>query len=83
MDVDTAFLYAPLEESIYITPPVGMKGDDLTTIENIKPTLKKTFQMKDLGEMKNYLGMRITRSADSLVVDQTQYATDVVKRFSR
>jgi hypothetical protein len=151
MDVDTAFLYAPLEESIYMRPPVGMKGiphdyclrlkkslyglkqaplnfnnhidefitdmgfkkcildncmyvmmldtakivlalyvddiilvgDDLTVIEDIKSEFKETFQMKDLGEMKNYLGMRITRSADSLVVDQTQYATDVVKRFSR
>jgi hypothetical protein len=39
--------------------------------------------MKDLGELQNYLGMRITRSENALVVDQTQYAKDVVGRFSR
>jgi hypothetical protein len=26
MDVDTAFLYAPLQEDIYMRPPVGMSG---------------------------------------------------------
>jgi hypothetical protein len=39
--------------------------------------------MKDLGELQTYLGMRITRTEDALVVDQTQYARDVVNRFSR
>lgn len=33
--------------------------------------------------MKNYLGMRVTRTQDTFRVDQSQYARDVVKKFSR
>jgi hypothetical protein len=39
--------------------------------------------MKDLGELQTYLGMRITRTEDALVVDQSQYARNVINRFAR
>ncbi len=39
--------------------------------------------MKDLGEVKNYLGMRVSRTQDTFRVDQTKYARDVVQKFSR
>jgi hypothetical protein len=139
MDVDTAFLYAPLDEEIYMRAPVGMEGiprdyclrlkkslyglkqaplnfnnhidefirnmgfqrcvldnclyvmtldyakivlalyvddiilvgDDMELIEEIKTAFSSYFQMKDLGELQTYLGMRITRTEDALVVDQS------------
>jgi len=84
MDMDTAFFYAPLEEEIYMRPPVGMEvGDDMELIEEIKTAFSSYFQMKDLGELQTYLGMRITRTEDALVVDQSQYARDVINRFAR
>ena len=150
MDVDTAFLYAPLQEEIYMKPPIGMDippgtclklkkslyglkqaptnfnnyidkfiremgfsrcvldnclyvmdmkytklvlaiyvddivlvSKDLELITEVKDAFKENFQMKDLGELRNYLGMRITREDDTLKVDQTEYARIVLKRFER
>jgi hypothetical protein len=151
MDVETAFLYAPLKEVIYMKPPSGMKdvpknhclqlrkslyglkqaptnfnqhidefirnmgfvrcvldnclyvmmldhakivlalyvddiiilGDNLDVINDVKDSFKDSFQMKDLGVLTHYLGMRITREHNVLKVDQTQYAKDVVQKFTR
>jgi hypothetical protein len=58
-------------------------SDNLDMIRDLKNEFKQHFQMKDLGEVKNYLGMRVTRTQDTFRVDQSQYARDVVKKFSR
>jgi hypothetical protein len=151
IDVDTAFLYAPLEEEIYMKPPVGMTGipegyclklkkslyglkqaptnfnqhidefirnmgftsceldncvyvmtlhdcqivlalyadnivlvgDNIDVINDVKDAFKETFKMKDLGDLEYYLGMRITRIPETLKIDQSQYAVDVVTKFLR
>ena len=62
---------------------IVLVGDNLDMIRDIKDAFKDRFQMKDLGELQHYLGMRVTRTADAMTIDQTQYAKDVVKKFDR
>jgi len=148
LDVDSAFLYADVEEDIYMTPPPDMElppGKSLKLLKNLyglkqaprnwyknieefvkslgfKQTvsdnclfvrktvseitllslyvddiliasnrpeliadLKKQFtgqyDMKDLGQVNHYLGMRVTRTSESIKIDQEAYADDILRRF--
>jgi hypothetical protein len=58
-------------------------SDNIDIIRDLKHEFKRNFQMKDLGEVKNYLGMRMSRTHDTFRVDQIKYARDVVQKFSR
>jgi hypothetical protein len=57
-------------------------SDNIDMIRDLKDEFKKQYQMKDHGPVKNYMGMRVTRTQDTFRVDQSQYARDVVKKFS-
>jgi hypothetical protein len=148
LDVDSAFLYADVEEDIYMSPPPDMElppGKSLKLLKNLyglkqaprnwyknieefvkslgfKQTvsdnclfvrksatevtllslyvddiliasnqpeqiaeLKRQFtsryEMKDLGPVNHYLGMRVTRTSDSIKIDQEAYADDILRRF--
>ena len=37
--------------------------------------------MKDLGELNYYLGMKVTRTADYIQLDQTRYTLDILKKY--
>ncbi len=37
--------------------------------------------MKDLGELNYYLGMKVTRTADYIQLDQTRYTMDILEKF--
>ena len=54
-------------------------------ILNHKKRFTKKWKSRDLGEAKEYLGMRITRDRKkrSLTLDQSKYANKVVKRFGQ
>ncbi|KAG2874244.1 hypothetical protein PC129_g17098 [Phytophthora cactorum] len=56
-----------------------------TEINEVKTALKSAFKMKELGEAKFILGMKIdhNRTAGSLMIKQTRYVDDVVKRFNQ
>ncbi|KAI1005263.1 hypothetical protein K3495_g2949 [Podosphaera aphanis] len=51
-------------------------------MEKIKEQLKNRFQMKDLGKAKKILGIRISKTGDGLMIDQSQYAKHIVNDFS-
>lgn len=40
-----------------------------------------TFQMVDLGEIKLFLGIKITKTKDKIVLDQSHYIKNVINRF--
>ena len=72
---------APLIVAIYVDDLVII-GPKMAQIKRLKEALKQTFDMTDLGEVKNLLGMQIERLDDrSLFLHQTRYVTDVVQRF--
>jgi hypothetical protein len=149
MDVDAAFLYADLDEDIYMEPPpnvtvpdgccikllkslYGLKqaprnwyqnikmfiesrgfkqsvldnclyiyktddhitlislyvddiliaGSDPEYIQQLKSEFSSQYDMKDLGRVEHYLGMRISWIGDDIKVDQQSYVSDLVTRFS-
>ena len=47
----------------------------------IKEQLKKRFEMKDLGEVIHFLGIEFSRDGDKMMMKQTQYLKNILKRF--
>ena len=61
-----------------------MAGSDLAEVEMVKKDFKKRFEMKDLGELRHYLGMTIERNGgESIKVHQADYARKLVKKYQR
>lgn len=60
-----------------------LMGNDLTLIQQTKEALKERFKLKDLGELKHYLGIRVTRDRGSKLIylDQERYIKDILCRF--
>lgn len=58
---------------------VGKNGRD---IANVKGQLAGEFEMKDLGKLEYFLGMRIMRSLNgSISIDQNGYIRQILERF--
>jgi hypothetical protein len=71
----------PLIVVIYIDNLVIIRPK-ITQIEQLKKALKQTFDITDLGEIKNLLGIQIKRLNNrSLFLHQTQYITDLIQRL--
>jgi hypothetical protein len=57
----------------------GKSGKD---IANVKAQLSREFEMKDLGELQHFLGMRISRHPNgSISIDQNGYIRQILERF--
>ncbi|KAE8690124.1 hypothetical protein F3Y22_tig00110926pilonHSYRG00104 [Hibiscus syriacus] len=92
MDVKTAFLNGDLDEEIYMTQPDGFKVAEkeemVCKLEKSLYGLKQSprqweFEMKDFGEAKKILGMKISRDKKlgRLCLSQKEYLRKVLKRF--
>lgn len=53
-------------------------GNDIEEITSIKEFLHKKFKIKDLGYLKYFLGLEISRSQSGIHVCQRKYALDVL-----
>jgi hypothetical protein len=51
------------------------------SIDMFKSTMKKEFEMTDLGLMKYFLGIEVTQNDKGIFICQSKYAKDVLKRF--
>ena len=47
-----------------------------------KEELKKLFTIKDLGPLKDCLGMRVTQKDGQITVDQTKYIENLIEKFN-
>lgn len=56
-------------------------GDDENEIRQIRENLSVRFQMKELGELKHFLGLEVERTRDGLFLCQQKYAQDLLERF--
>jgi len=79
-------LYVNHKRKIWITIWVDdllIAGKDSKEIARVKKQLGDEFEMKDLGLVKHFLGMRITRdpSNGSISIDQTAYIRSILERF--
>ncbi|XP_016652654.1 PREDICTED: putative disease resistance protein RGA1 [Prunus mume] len=55
------------------------KGTDAATISIIKNLLRQRFHLKDLGDLKYFLGIEVSRSSKGLYLSQRKYALDILK----
>ena len=56
-------------------------ASNIELLKELKNQFTDNFEMKDLGEVSQYLGMKITREDGVIKVDQKQYTKDILKRF--
>jgi hypothetical protein len=42
--------------------------------------LEKEFALKDLGELRYFLGIEVKKNSDRLVLSQGKYVEDIIKR---
>ncbi|XP_021867199.1 uncharacterized mitochondrial protein AtMg00810-like [Spinacia oleracea] len=55
-----------------------MFGNDSATITTFKPYSRDCFKMKDLGSLKYFLGIEVSRSASGLFLCQRKYTLDII-----
>ena len=53
-------------------------GDDVEEIERLKGNLNKTFEVKDLGKLKYFLGIEVARSSKGIALSQRKYTLDLL-----
>lgn len=68
---------------------VAVYVDDLMIFSNnlrmkneLKTELSSKFKMKDIGEAKSILGMRVTRNNGSISIDQSKYIQEILEKFN-
>lgn len=54
-------------------------GYDSKEMANIKLMMTREFEVKDLGTLKCFLGMEITRSKEGISVSQQKYTLDLLE----
>ncbi|CAN1152027.1 Retrovirus-related Pol polyprotein from transposon TNT 1-94, partial [Linum perenne] len=54
-------------------------GDDTEEIRRLKLTLANEFDLKDLGELKYFLGMEVARSKHGIALSQRKYVLDLLR----
>ncbi|CAN1141377.1 Retrovirus-related Pol polyprotein from transposon TNT 1-94 [Linum perenne] len=53
-------------------------GNDNEEIKQLKLRLSREFELKDLGEMKYFLGMEVARNGNELLISQRKYILDLL-----
>ncbi|RVW38517.1 Retrovirus-related Pol polyprotein from transposon RE1 [Vitis vinifera] len=56
-----------------------LSGNDMEELQNLKKYLLEEFEVKDLGNLKYFLGMEVARSRKGIVVSQRKYILDLLK----
>ncbi|XP_049360668.1 uncharacterized mitochondrial protein AtMg00810-like [Solanum verrucosum] len=85
MDAHNAFLQGDLEEEeqtdivivlVYVDDLL-ITGSNITLIEKAKQILNHKFKMKDLGELKYFLGIEIMKSTRGVLLNQRKYVLEL------
>jgi len=79
---DNSFFIKKLEKSfiallVYVDDII-LIGDDMHEINNVKNLLNTTFKIKDLGKLKYFLGLEITRTHDGIHLCHKKYALEIL-----
>ena len=56
-------------------------GEDVREICRTRENLSVRFQMKELGELKHFLGLEVDRTNEGLFLCQEKYARDLLQKF--
>lgn len=60
-----------------------LTGDYHTYINQVKHNLSIRFHMKELGEMKHFLGLEVDRVSEGLFLCQEKYAKELLKKYAK
>lgn len=55
-----------------------LASNDLHEIDHIKALLDQKFSIKDLGELKYFLGSEVARSSKDILLYQRKYSLDLL-----
>ncbi|XP_016192997.1 uncharacterized protein LOC107633924 [Arachis ipaensis] len=58
-----------------------LTGNDISEINSIKQNLDDKFKIKDLGDLKYFLGMEVARSNSGIHIYQRKYTMDLLSDF--
>ena len=85
---------APADSSLFVKAREGritivlvyvddliITGDNETEIQQTKTNLSVRFQMKNLGELKYFLGPEIDKTKNVLFLCQHKYAQDLLEKY--
>lgn len=56
-------------------------GSNMALIEQTKASLHKAFKIKDIGELKFFLGMELRRSKKGFLIYQRKYALEIISHL--
>jgi Reverse transcriptase (RNA-dependent DNA polymerase) len=62
--------------AVYVDDMI-ITGDDEGEIAQLKARLGKEFEVKDLGQLRYFLGIEIARGAEEIVLSQRKYVLDL------
>lgn len=54
-------------------------GNNQTKIEDTKSSLDTSFSIKDLRDLKYFLGIEVARTTEGLVLSQRKYTIDILE----
>eukprot|EP00253_Pinus_taeda_P006537 PITA_06537 len=58
-----------------------LTGSDPNLINHVKSSLKKKFEMTDLGHLHYFLGLQVLQSKEGISLSQSKYACDLLRHF--
>ncbi|KAF5938221.1 hypothetical protein HYC85_025727 [Camellia sinensis] len=65
---------------VYVDDPI-ITGDDVEEICRTNENLSIHFEMKELGQLKHFLGLEVDRTQEGIFLCQQKYAKDLLKKF--
>eukprot|EP00253_Pinus_taeda_P006784 PITA_06784 len=60
---------------------IVLTGSDPNLINHVKSSLKKKFEMTDLGHLHYFLGLQVLQSKEGISLSQSKYACDLLCHF--
>jgi Reverse transcriptase (RNA-dependent DNA polymerase) len=58
---------------------IVLTGNDSVEMKRLKASLAKEFEIKDLGELRYFLGIEVARSKKGVVLSQQKYVLDLLR----
>jgi hypothetical protein len=58
-----------------------LTGNDSKLLNHVKTSLKKKFEMSDLGFLHYFLGLHVLQTNEGIFISQYKYACDLIRLF--